>query len=347
MKRCIKALPITRTTGNVELEFAKYVDMHKLQATETSKDTLDEIQKRFFSSNHYAEEENLQKIWSFMEPRIKLNAGLALFILDYQGAESHYFFPWLINVARSPATALEVSYGEGPDANGQWHRGIELTDDPFAQFVYDDPAFVYNRERQLFVADLVASIQALAEENNPSKIIDFGAGRLPWIRHHGFVCRPQYQQIFAFDKDPTINPSELFSSKLADLGIHYEHGDFIKQFNNPDCREADLVILGGVMSYIQRDVAVGQIIPAIYGLLKDDGVFFFDLQIDCPVYRHSIDVLGWPEFDLPSSTAATIDRVESMRKQLWQNGIRFSAEYASDTYNSVPSAVMVTLQKVH
>lgn len=181
-----------------------------------------------------------------MEPRIKSNVGLAQFILDYQGAESHYFFSWLVNVVKSPATALEASYGEGHDADERWVRGIELTNDPFAQFVYDDPAFIYNRERQLYVADLVASIQALAGEDNPSKIIDFGAGRLPWIRHHGFVCRPQYQRIFAFDKDPTINPEELFDSKPADLGIHYKRGDFIEQFSNPICQAADLVILGGL-----------------------------------------------------------------------------------------------------
>lgn len=346
MKRCITKLPITRTAGNVELEFTRYVDAHKIQVTETSSTTLDEIKKRFFGSNHHAKEENLQKIWGFMEPRIKSNVGLAQFILDYQGAESHYFFPWLINVARSPATALEMSYGEGPDANGKWHTGIELTNDPIAQFVYDDPAFVYNRERQLYVADLAVSMTKLAKANKPLKIIDFGAGRLPWVRHYASSFSRHAQNIYAFDKDVSIDPAKLFGSKLEELGIIYKHGDFTQQLTNPDCRDADLIILGGVMSYIQPEVVIGKIVPAIHGLLKEGGVFFFDLQIDCPVYRHSIDVLGWPEFDLPVSTASAIGRIETMRQLLWKNNIKFCAEYASDTYNDEPSAVMATLQKV-
>lgn len=330
-----------------EIEFAKYVEIHKQQVEPTDPDLVNLLKEEFYEAHADVEMPKLNKIWGFVGQKIAENAGLAEFVRDNQGHKSDYFFPWLINVFRSPATALEMSYSTGPDLNGDWHHDILSTEDPIVPFIRDDPAFVYNRERQLYVADLVSSVQDKAyDQRKIAKIVDFGAGRLAWVRNHGFIPSPDRAEIYAFDKDPSINPDQLFYIDLSELGIHFKHGDFAAQFSNPDCREADLIILGGVASYIPEATFAGKIIPAIYQLLNEDGVFFFDLQIDCPCYQHSMDILGWPTFDLPTNVAAAIDRIEKQRKAFWGNGIRFSVEYQPDTYNQISSGVMVTMQKI-
>ena len=332
-----------------EFDFGKYVEIHKNQTGPTDPALVKSIEEQLYSTGETAEAEKIAKIWYFMKQRIEKNAGLAEFIRDFDGAKSKYFFPWLVNVFRSPATALEISYGAGPDLNGDWNDDIlgSEPEDPITPFILDDPAFVYNRERQLYVANLASDFQELGwSTDTQTKIVDFGAGRLAWIKRHGYDIGVKNSIIYAFDKDPSIKPEELFENPLEELGIRYKHGDFTAQFTNPDCREADLIILGGVASYVQPDVFAGKIMPAIYSLLNDKGVFFFDMQTETPCYRHSMDVLDWPEINMPDSPSKVIDSVEKIRKDLWSNGIKFSAEYAIDTYNKIPSAVMITLQKL-
>jgi len=330
-----------------EIEFAKYVAIHKGQTEPTDPDFFTKLKEEYYAAHSSIEQSKLNKVWGLIAPKISENRGLAEFTRDYQGHLSDYFFPWLINVFRSPATALEMSYGAGPDLNEDWHDDILSTEDPIVPFIKDDPAFVYNRERQLYVADLASSVVDLAAgREDPAKIVDFGSGRLTWIRNHGFIPSKDRVEIYAFDQDPSIRPDQLFSSDPEELGIRFKHGNFTAQFNNPDCRNADLIILGGVVSYIPAAKFIDGIIPAIYQLLNDVGVFFFDLQIDCPCYQHSMDILSWPKFDLPASTNEAIARVEEWRKSLWSSGIKFSAEYTTDTYNELPSGIMVTMQKV-
>ena len=348
--------PVKRPEVTKEIDFDRYVEIHKRQRAPTSAGFVDNIKKQFYETGAGVEVEKLDEIWKFMEPKIEQNNGLAEFIEDYNGAKSKYFFPWLINVFRSPATALEISYGAGPDLNGTWDESILDTEDPIVPFVYDDPAFVYNRERQLYIADLVTNIMEDRAERDRSvhpKIIDFGAGRMAWARRHGLIELCYHYMylggadIYAFDKDQSINPEDLFVRSLEELGIKYNNSaDFTTQLTNPELKNADLVILGGVACYIPSEIFFGKIVPAVYALLKPGGVFFFDLQTTTPCYRHSMDVLGWQEINLPEDPTVVIDSVEKARKSLWNNGLKLSAEYVVDTYNKIPSAVMITMQKV-
>ena len=344
--------PIKRPEVAKEIEFSRYVEIHKNQTAPTGAGYVKGIKDQFYKANSKAKPENLDKVWEFVAPKVEKNAGLAEFISDYHGAESKFFFPWLINVFNSPSTALEISYGAGPDVDGNWHEDILDTDDPFVPFIYDDPAFVYNRERQLFVADLVSTIydfyRIMGTTAIKYKIVDFGAGRMAWARRHGCGLAP-WVDIYAFDKDTSIDPDELFASE-AIKNIHYPlrfvHEDFTSHLTDPNCCDADLIILGGVASYIPPEAFFGKIVPAIYMLLKPGGVFFFDLQTSTPCYRHSMDILDWKGFMLPETPAIVIDSVEKARLGLWEKGLRFSAEYAVDTYNKIPSGVMMTFQKV-
>lgn len=349
--------PVKRPEVTKEIDFDRYVEIHKAQTAPTNPDIVEAIKAQFYEVDPSAEKENLDKIWEFVEPKVKENNGLAEFIRDYDGAKSKYFFPWLVNVFRSPATALEISYGAGPNLNGVWKEDILGSNDPIVPFILDDPAFVYNRERQLYVADLVTTIMEDRAERDRSihpKIIDFGAGRMAWMRRHGLIELCYHYMylgsadIYAFDKDQTIKPEDLFARSLKELGIKYKYADFTSQLNNPDCRDADLIVLGGVACYIPPETFYGKIVPAIYMLLKPGGVFFFDLQASTPCYRHSMDILDWDwkEIALPTDPAAIIDGVEKARRSLWDKGVKFSAEYIVDTYNKFPSAVMVTMQKI-
>lgn len=340
--------PVKRSKNTREFDFAKYVDIHKNQTAPTSHQLVETLKDDFYGSHANISQEKLDKVWGFVGPKIEKNAGLAEFIKDNDGQKSNYFFPWLINIFRSPATALEMSYGAGADLDDVWHKDILDTDDPLVPFIKDDPAFVYNRERQLNVAVLASSIQesALACENKPLKIVDFGAGRLAWMRWHGYKPNPELATVYAFDMDPSIKPAELFADDLEALGVYYKHGDFTAQLNNPDCRGAALILLCGVASYISPATMTNEIVPAFYKLLDNGGMLFLDLQLDSPCYRHSMDILDWPTFSIPSKLSEVVDQFEKMRKTLWRDGIRFSAEYKPDTFNDVTSAVMATLQKV-
>ena len=57
-------------------------------------------------------------------------------------------------------------------------------------------------------------------------------------------------------------------------------------------------------------------------------------------------MFGWPEMKLPNKASDAIDIIEAMRKKLWKDGMRFSAEYALDTYNESALSVMVFLTKL-
>ena len=333
--------PIERSAVMNTEEFTKYVEINKNHDGATDEGKIAKIKHSFYASHPKADIVFLDDAWEFIFPRILENPGLAQFILDYKGAESEFFFPWLVSVYKSPSRALEMAYGAGDDLMGRWITDIADTDDYIVPFVRNDPTFVYNRERQLYVANLATTIQARSK----SKVVDFGAGRLAWIRWHGFKIKPLRQSIYAFDSDPSIKPEELFED-MPELGIKFKHGDLSAQLMNSDCYSADLVILGGVASYIPLDVFSQKIIPAIYGLLQNQGVFFFDYQIDCPYLRRSMSIFSWPEMHLFEDAPSCISTVETFRKSLWDKGLKFSAEYAVDTYNKFPSAVMITLQKL-
>lgn len=343
--------PVERPKVSKEIEFSRYVEVHKNQTAPTSAGYVAGIKDTFYKANIDAKLPKLNEVWQFVEPKIESNTGLAEFINDYHGAESKYFFPWLINVFRSPSTALEISYGAGPDIDGVWHEDILETEDPIVPFIYDDPAFVYNRERQLQVADLASTVYDCTSGSKgcKHKIVDFGAGRMAWLRRHGCGYAP-WVDILAFDKDKTIDPEEVLAGGpgKADVRfpVQYKQDDFTEHLMDPDCKDADLIILGGVASYIPLETFFGKIAPAIHMLLKPTGVFFFDLQTSTPCYRHSMDILDWHGFNLPDNPAIVIGTVEAARQSLWEKGFKFSAEYAVDTFNTIPSAVMITMQKV-
>ncbi|MBR3269899.1 hypothetical protein IKG07_01480 [Candidatus Saccharibacteria bacterium] len=341
--------PVERTKDMDVTEFTKYTDIRKAQVGPTDPNVVQMIMREFYDKHlRRGNQEELDKIWEFMCPKIEENAGLAQFILDYDGAGSDYFFPWLINIFRSPSLALEMSYGAGTDLDGKWVEKVPK-EDPIDFFVRNDPTFVYNRERQRYVADLVTTVQDedFGCSEHFSKVVDLGAGRLAWARWHNFQFEPEHQAILAFDKDPSIKPEELFPGRdLKDLGLTFKHGDLMVQVNNVDCRDANLIILGGVKSYIRDDVFAQAVMMPVYHLLAPGGVFYFDLQVDCPYLRRSMSIFDWPNMYLPESIGDAIGGIESMRKDFWQKGLRFSAEYAVDTYNESPTAIMVNLQKV-
>lgn len=337
-----------RTREMKESEFTKYTDIRKAQlkaGTMTDADLVDKIRKDFYMSHTDVNDKNLDKIWAVVGPKIGQNAGLAQFTLDYHGAKSKYFFPWLKAVYTSPSEALEMSYGAGRDLSGEWVKRTD-TDDPIEGFVCDDPTFVYNRERQMYVADLVTTLQKKATVTSPSKIVDLGAGRLAWARWHGFKFDPSRQKVIACDKDKTIRPETLFQFPLNELGINYKICDMTAALADKDCAGADLIMLGGVASYVPMEVFTGKIVPAAWQLLRDGGAFFFDLQADCPYLRRSMSIFDWPEMHFYGTAAETVVTVEAIRKELWGHGMKFGAEYTLDTYNAVPSSVMVLLTKL-
>ena len=348
--------PVERPEVAADFNFEKYIEIDKAQKSPTGAGFVESIKHEFYEAGSETDVGNLDKIWSFVGSRIEQKQCLAEFIKDFKATESKYFFPWLIDLAKSPSAALEMSYGAGHDLNGIWHDDILSTGDRIIPFIQDDPAFIYNRERQLYVADLVASIVQDCY-NGPTevpKIIDFGAGRMAWARYHGlelcnYYVHRGYADIYAFDQDKSIDPEKLFADEnltLEELSIKYEHTDLASQLINPELKEADLVILGGVASYIPSETFYGKIVPAIHALLSSGGVFFFDTQIDCPCLQWSIRVFDWPEMHLPATVVDAIYSIERARTALWEKGFKFSAEYAADTYNNPSTAVMVTLQKV-
>ena len=335
--------PVTRTDEMEVKEFTKYVDICNSQVGPTPPDLVAEIKNQFYDYRKYHGREVLDPVWNEVEPYLTKNAGLAQFTLDYDGAISDFFFPWLKSIHTSPSMALEMAYGEGYDIRGRWRP---VGDDEIDYFVRNDPTFVYNRERQLFVANLATTVREIRPYGTNAKIVDLGAGRMAWARWHGFECLPAVQKIFAFDTDQTINPDALFKYDCADFGVTYKKLDFMKALTNTACQDASLVILGGVASYYPTEIFESMIVTPVYHLLREGGAFFFDLQLDCPYYRRSVKIFNWPEMKLAESATVAIDGLEAMRKRLWRAGMKFDAEYKLDAYNEIPTSVMVVLTKL-
>lgn len=334
------------TEAMPEESFMRYVRTKDRQFGPTSDKLMRDIRDDFFETHMpFVAKDQLDFVWNHVKKRLRKNSALALFTYENEGAISDYFFPWLMAVATSPSMALEMSYGAGMNLDGEWDEYGYLNDE-IEPFVKNDPTFVYNRERQLFIADLVTSVRNATLSGAKSKVIDFGAGRMAWARRHGFRFVPEKQVILAFDKDPTIKPEELFGKRWSRTGIVYRKGDLVTELHNADCANANLIILGGVASYYPLEVFKNVILKSVYNLLQTGGAFFFDLQLDCPYYQRSVKVFDWPEMKLAASATVAIDTVEQMRKELWKDGMRFSAEYALDTYNEYPTSVMVVLTKV-
>ena len=329
--------------------FQKYIDICNRQKKDelTSSEIIAEIRNSFYNAHPDVAWSSLNEIWKTVKPRIEANAGLAQFILDFKATESNYFFPWLISVWTSPSKALEMAYGAGNNLHGWWDDKIPESDRIY-YFVQNVPTLVYNRERQLKVADLVMAVQNKYPYGEKSKVIDLGAGRMSWARYHGFrFGGPSVQEIYAFDMDPSIVPEDLFPGRpLSLLGLNYKQVDFRKDILNPEYLNTDLVVLGGVASYYPLEAFVNGIVIPIYKMLKTGGGFFFDLQLDCPQYVWSVKLFDWPEMNLMKSPAEAISTVEQFRRKLWKAGMRMGADYALDTYNESASSVMVTLTKL-
>lgn len=328
--------------------FTKYVTILRRQppvATKARCEKINEVRETFWSS-HDADEEHMKFYWDFVQNRLVRNDGLTQFILDYHGAESEFFFPWLTSVYASPSAALEMAYGAGTDLNGNWVEQVP-EDDPIYPFVLNDPTFVYNRERQLFVADLVSSVQDNSlNSGKVSKVADLGAGRLAWTRRHGFRFTPGYQKIYAFDTDKSIDTEALYGTDPEKVGIIYENMSFMDGLKSLPEADIDLIIMGGLASYLPFRTLQKALIPKAHQLLVPGGAFFFDLQLECPYYERSVAIFSWPHIKLMESASAAIHKIESTRKTLWKKGLKFGADYALDTYNEVPTSVMITLTKI-
>ncbi|MBR2839938.1 class I SAM-dependent methyltransferase [Candidatus Saccharibacteria bacterium] len=340
--------PIKKGNGIPDQMFQKYIkiweEQNRLLLTDPA--LTAEVQQRFYESHPKVDRAHLDKIWNFMSPMIQKNEALAQFVLDNGGAESSYFFPWVMSVASSPSEALELSYNAGRNLMGEWVSNIP-EDDNINFFVQNLPTLAYNRERQLRVANLVTSDRNTTISNEKSVVVDLGAGRMAWARHHGFQSNPMRQRVFACDKDPSIQPYELFPcNAFWNSSLTYEHKDIMEELKNPSCADASLVILQGVASYYPMSLFTEAIVKPVYTLLRSGGSFFFDLQLDHISYEWSVKVFGWPEMKLPKTASDAINAVEVMRKILWHKGQEFSADYALDTYNASPLSVMVLLTKI-
>lgn len=339
--------PVTTGAGIPDEMFNKYIAIRDKQykLVPTMPELTTEVKRVFYESHQGAAKENLDKIWAFMYPMISHNEALAQFILDYGGAESDYFFPWVMSVATSPSEALELSYNAGRNLDGEWVTNIPKTD-KISYFVYNLPTLAFNRERQYRVADLVTSDKAVFGYTG-SKVVDLGAGRMAWARHHGFKFKPRIQKIIACDKDPTIRPEELFApKKLEDIGLVYKRNDIMIELRDDDCVDASFIVLQGVASYYPTGVFKEAIVKPVYANLRKGGSFFFDLQLNHISYAWSVKVFGWPEMGLPETAADAIEVVEVLRKALWDEGMKFRAEYMLDTYNASPLSVMVLFTKI-
>lgn len=340
--------PIKRTKEIPEEVFLKYIDIYDNQnkLMPTSQEIVTSIREDFYESHLDISKSSLDAVWQFVRKKVQKNEALAQFILDFEAAKSDYFFPWLISVYNSPSEALELSYKAGRNLNSEWTDCIP-SDDRIIFFSENAPTVAYNRERQLRVAGLVTADREQTGIGQMSNVVDLGAGRLAWARHHGFRFRPGWQSIKAFDMDPTINVNDLFPRcDLSELNLSYECKDIRAVLQDPTISDISLAILGGVASYYPTKVFREGIIRPLYYKLREDGNFFFDLQLAHPAYIWSVKTFDWPEMKLPSKASEAIDIIEDLRKALWQDGLHFGAEYALDTYNKSPLSVMITLTKL-
>ena len=354
--------PVTLDAGMPDELFAKYIAIRDKQfkLVSTLPELTTEVKRVFYGSHKDVPKTNLDKIWAFMYPMMSRNQALTQFILDYGGAESDYFFPWVMSVATSPSEALELSYNAGRDLSGNWTDDIPETD-KINYFVRNLPTLAFNRERQAKVAEL-ATLNRNEFRNTGSKVIDLGAGRMAWARHSnytgknawarnlkytGFTFRPTIQKIIACDRDPNIQPDELFAPwNLEEKGITYKRSDIMMELQDADCAEASLIVLRGVASYYPMGVFREAIVKPIYHNLRKGGSFFFDLQLNHISYEWSVKVFGWPEMELPEKASDAIDVVQTLRTSLWKEGMKFEATYMLDNYNASPLSVMILFKKI-
>ena len=321
-------------------DFERYAEL-SLSKKEPNMVVVETILQNFYDSHPKVAPERLEAIVSRVGPVIRTNLGLATLIQDYEAWKSEFFFPWLISTWTSPSLALETAYGDGYDLDGIFR--VIPSDDPLAYFAKNDPTFVYNRERELVMAELAIDAREYATPMTRSKIIDLGAGQMAWVRHTGFPLSPMYQHIYAYDRDPRIEPNRIFSSMN---GITYEHWDIKSAFEDQRNNEADLVLIGGVASYMPITTFRDKILIKAYHKLKPNGVCFFDMQLDCPYLKRSTSVFGWPGLMLTQDAEEAFRNIELLRKSLAREGLVMSATYQPDTRNEVPSAIMVTMRKL-
>ena len=340
--------PIITDSRMPDEVFAKYIVIsnRRRKSSLALSELTAEVKKVFYGSHPDIVNDKLDKIWAFMYPMVSHNEALANFILDCGGAKSDFFFPWMISVATSPSEALELSYNAGRNLNGEWITEIPK-EDKINYFVYNLPTLAFNRERQFRVADLVSSDKVICGDRG-SKVIDLGAGRMAWARHHGFKFKPRIQQIIACDKDPNIQPDALFAPRTLDeIRLTYRRNDIMRELRDTDdCIDASFVILQGVASYYPISMFKKAIVEPVYNCLREGGSFFFDLQLDHVSYEWSEKVFGWPQMNMPESASVAIDEAENLRKSLWDDGMKFRAEYMLDTYNASPLSVMILFTKI-
>ncbi len=337
--------PVEMTRNMKDGEFLKYVEIREKEE-KTSTKKLEEIKMNFYYLHRYRDRDLLNEEWKKVEGALAENAGLAEFTLDYDGAMSEFFFPWLVTVRESPSAALEMAYGYGYDLLGNWKKVPEK--DPIYAFVQNDPTFVFDRERQLFVADLVTRQRQMfaRADGHYFNVMDLGAGQMAWARYHGFLF-PWWQRIYAYDKDMTIHPDRLFPGGAEANGVQYYKGDIMESFGAlPAGLKFDVAILQGVASYYPMELFKKAVIIPVYENLEVGGVFFFDLQLDCPYYRRSVAIFNWPKINLAGSVAEAISSVEDLWSGLRKDGMKFSVSYQLDSRNNHPSSVMMVLTKL-
>ena len=112
-----------------------------------------------------------------------------------------------------------------------------------------------------------------------------------------------------------------------------------------ECTDTSLFILQGVASYYPLEAFRNRILLPVYNQLHVGGAFFFDLQLDCPYYRRSMTIFDWPAMKLYESPTIAFDTIEKMLRELRKEGVHMTAEYAMDSYNEIPSSIMITLSK--
>ena len=337
-------------TGMSDELFQKYIAIRDKQykLMSTMPELTTEVKRVFYESHKDVTKANLDKIWAFMYPMLSRNEALTQFVLDYGGAESDFFFPWVMSVATSPSEALELSYNAGKNLNGEWVDSIPETD-KINYFVLNLPTLAFNRERQSKVAELVRANQDEFRIDG-SKVVDLGAGQMAWARHSeytGFSFKPTAQKIIACDRDPNIQPENLFAPRtLEQVGVVYKQSDIMMELQDADCTDASLMVLQGVASYYPIGVFKEAIVKSVYRNLRKGGGFFFDLQLNHISYEWSVKVFGWPEMELPEKASDAIDVVQAMRTALWNEGMKFEATYMLDNYHASPLSVMVLFKKI-
>lgn len=332
--------PIAQDATMAIEEFARYIRISESQIA-TSPFMMKRIKNCFYEQHEYSTpKEALDRIWSLVAPALEKNAGLAEFTDDYEGALSEYFFPWLIMLRTSQSEALMLAYGLCRNLRDAIR--VVPDDDPIMLFVKNDPTFVAARERAIRIANL-ATIARSIPIGARSKVIDLGAGRMPWARFHGFEFAPSRQEIMAFDKDTSIVPEELLGTVASEKCFQYQHMDIFSALR--ECDNANLAILSGVASYMKMSALKERIVKPLHASLRPGGLFFFDLQLDCVYYRRSMKIFSWPELRLEKDKDAVKEKIENMVDELEQEGYGFNLETELIKYDGSPTNLFVQMTK--